>query len=171
MSQSTRNSIGCVALASVLWVGGTSAATRASTGTENGREGSRSEARKLEGTWYTDVTVRDCQTGVTLRTFPALNTFAEGGTLIDTTTAVSPALRSPGHGTWEKENRHSYSTVSLAFLFSPTGVWTGTQRITQAIEVGPGGDDATSDASSQIFNTGGTLTAMQCSAAVLRRLE
>ena len=171
MSQRTRNSIGCVALAGVLLAGWAPLAARAGTGAENGREGLRPEARKLEGTWYTDVTVRDCQTGITLRTFPALNTFAEGGTLIDTTTAVNPALRSPGHGTWEKVDRHNYTSVSLAFLFSPTGVWTGTQRITQAIEVGPGGDDATSDASSQIFNTAGNLTAMQCSAAVLRRLE
>jgi hypothetical protein len=158
-------------LAGVLLAGWAPVAAGAGTGAGTGREGLRPEARKLEGTWYTDVTVRDCQTGITLRTFPALNTFAEGGTLIDTTTAVSPALRSPGHGTWEKVDRHSYTTVSVAFLFSPTGVWTGTQRITQAIEVGPGGEDATSDASSQIFNPGGNLTAMQCSAAVLRRLE
>src|SRR3982751_2476812 len=107
MSQRTRNSIGCVALAGVLLAAVAPVAARAGTGAENGRDGLRPEARKLEGTWYTDVTVRDCQTGITLRTFPALNTFVEGGMLIDTTTAVSPALRSPGHGTWERVDRHN----------------------------------------------------------------
>src|SRR5277367_4242856 len=35
----------------------------------------------LEGTWHLQVTVRDCNTGLPLRpTFPAVFTFAKGGT-------------------------------------------------------------------------------------------
>ena len=32
----------------------------------------------LEGTWRAQVTVQDCQTGVTLRAFPAMFAFAKG---------------------------------------------------------------------------------------------
>ena len=69
---------------------------------------SPSQAQRLEGTWATQVTIHDCQTGAIVRELPALNTFAQGGTLIDTTAGVGPALRSPGHGTWEKITGHSY---------------------------------------------------------------
>ena len=37
--------------------------------------------KRLEGVWRFQVTVRNCQTGEPLRTFPALFTFAKGGTL------------------------------------------------------------------------------------------
>src|SRR5260370_41655439 len=61
---------------------------------------SESHAGRLEGTWRLQVTVRDCQTGAAQRTFPALFTFAKGGTLTETTAGQSPALSSPGHGVW-----------------------------------------------------------------------
>jgi len=86
------------------------------------------ERGKLIGTWFTNVTLRDCGNNQELGSFPALGTFASGGTLTDTTTGFSPALRSPGHGSWEQTGRNKYSSISLAFLFSPAGVWTGTQR-------------------------------------------
>ena len=118
---------------------------------------------KLEGTWFTQVSVRNCQTGAVLRTFPALNTFAPGGTLIDTTTAVSPALRSPGHGSWEKTAGHSYRAVSVAFLFDVAGNWTGIQRLTQRIEVQ--NNAFTSTATNEILDVNGNVIASGCATA------
>jgi hypothetical protein len=132
---------------------------------------SRSQAKRLEGTWVTEVTIRDCNTGAIVREFQALNTFAQGGTLIDTTTAVGPALRSPGHGTWEKIGGHRFRAFSLAFLFNPTNVWTGTQTVTQAIQIGDDPDELTSTATSQIFDTGRNLVNTFCSTAVAHRIE
>ena len=65
-------------------------------------EGSPS-AGKLEGTWVTQVTVPDCQTGFPMRSFSALNTFNEGQTMIDTTTGVSTSARTPGLGKCGKD--------------------------------------------------------------------
>lgn len=132
---------------------------------------SRSQAKRLEGTWLTQVTIHDCQTGAIVREFPALNTFAQGGTLIDTTTAVGPALRSPGHGTWEKIGGHRFRAFSLAFLFNPANVWTGTQTVTQAIRIGDDPDELTSTAMSQIFDTSKNLLNTFCSTAVAHRIE
>lgn len=132
---------------------------------------SRSQAKRLEGTWFTQVTIRDCDTGAPVREFPALNTFAQGGTLIDTTTAAGPALRSPGHGVWDKTGGHRFRAYSLAFLFNPTNVWTGTQTISQDIQIGDNPDEFTSTASSQIFDTGMNLLNTFCSTAVARRIE
>src|SRR5438874_11987997 len=69
----------------------------------------KSESGSLIGTWLTQVTVRDCGTGQDLRSFPSLVTFSLGGTLIGTTSAFSPALRSPDHGSWEQTGRHRFS--------------------------------------------------------------
>jgi hypothetical protein len=70
---------------------------------------SESQARKLEGTWRVQVTIRDCQSGAALRTFPALLTFARGGTLTETTTGFPPALRTPGHGFWRHTGDQTYT--------------------------------------------------------------
>jgi hypothetical protein len=132
---------------------------------------SRSHAKRLEGTWLTQVTIRDCHTGDVVREFPALNTFAPGGTLIDTTAAVGPALRSPGHGVWAQTGRRRFRAFSLAFLFNPANLWTGTQTVTQAIEIGDDPDELTSTATSQIFDTNRNLLNTFCSTAVARRIE
>jgi hypothetical protein len=135
------------------------------------QESSESGARKLEGTWRVQVTLHDCQTGSTLRTFPALLTFAEGGTLTETTTAFPPAARTPGHGFWRHTGRRTYKAVSEAFLFNPAGTWTGTQRLTQAIEIGNNPDELTSNASVEILDINGNLLVTGCATAVAHRFE
>jgi hypothetical protein len=138
----------------------------------NAREPS-GERGKLIGTWFTTVTLRDCgsnqELGVFPSLFPSLGTFASGGTLTDTTTGFSPALRSPGHGTWEQTGRNKYSSISLAFLFSPAGEWTGTQRITQDIEIK--NNRFTSTAAVRFFDTAGNLTRKGCATATASRVE
>jgi hypothetical protein len=128
-----------------------------------------SESGKLVGTWFTQTSIRDCKTGVVLRTFPALNTFSSGGTMTDTTAAVSPALRSPGLGTWDKTRGQTYGATSLAFLFNPAGVWTGTQRLTHSIRFNRDAIEFTS--TNEIFDTNGTVTTTGCATAVGSRLQ
>jgi len=109
----------------VLLLGGLRGVTLASIDNQNGCEGLHLDGGKFEGIWYTVVTVHDCLIGVILRTFPVFNTFAEGGIFIDTTMAVSSALRSLGYGTWERIGGRTFKSKFLAFLFSSMGVWTG----------------------------------------------
>src|SRR4030095_2812711 len=129
MHSNTRHSVARLALLSLLASNLAFATSRAAAAGE-ANDQSRSQAKRLEGTWVTQVTIRDCHTGAPVREFPALNTFAKGGTLIDTTSAVGPALRTPGHGVWEKTGAHRFRAFTLAFLFSPANVWIGTQTVT-----------------------------------------
>jgi hypothetical protein len=129
-------------------------------------EKSESLGGKLEGTWRVQVTIRDCASGTALRTFPAFLTFAQGGTLTETTTGFPPALRTPGHGVWEHLGGRSYRAVSEAFLFNPAGVWTGTQRLTQIIEISKDGEEMNSNATNEIFDTNGNLIVNGCATAV-----
>jgi hypothetical protein len=73
----------------------------------------------LQGAWRLQLTVRDCQTGAMLRTFPALATFAKGGTLTMTTAGQLPSLSTPPLGVWRRTGDHTYSAVSEAFVLAP----------------------------------------------------
>ena len=135
------------------------------------QEKSEGQAKKLEGTWRVQVTIRVCQTGAEIRTFPSLVTFAQGGTMTETTSAASPALRGPGHGVWEHTGGRTYTSVMEAFTFNPAGVWSGTQRVTQTLQLEHGSDEFNANASSEIFDANGVLLTTGCSTAVGRRLE
>ena len=94
------------------------------------------QRQSIEGSWRVSITPRICQTGQALRTpFPAMATFAMGGTLITSDSGFSPALRGAGHGAWHRLEGGSFSAVTEAFLFNAEGALTGTQRIRQTIEL------------------------------------
>lgn len=133
---------------------------------------SRSQARTLEGTWRVQITLRNCQTGDPLRPpFPALATFAQGGTLTTADGGLSPLVRGPGHGIWRHAGGHTFGAVSEAFLFTATGSLNGTQRITQSIEIGRDADEFYANVSSGIFDINGILLAPGCATSVGRRME
>ena len=139
-------------------------ATAMAQSVDNGSNG-------LEGTWRAQVTVQDCQTGVTLRAFPAMFAFAKGGTVTFTTAGQLPSVATPGLGTWHHMDGHTYSAVSEVFIFSPAGAWIQTHRFTRIIEVSNDGNEFTDTIGLEIFNPTGNLIATGCGATVANRLE
>ena len=125
----------------------------------------------LEGTWHLQLTVRDCQTGQALRTFPALFAFAKGGTLTATTAGQLPSLSTPNLGVWRHTEGHTYSAVSETFIFSPAGAWIQTHRLTRTIEIGNDADEFTDTVALQIFDTNGNQIATGCGTSVASRFE
>ncbi len=123
----------------------------------------------LEGAWRVQVTVRDCQTAEPLRTFPALFTFAKGGTLTVTTAGQPPSLSTPGLGVWQHKVGHSYRVVSEAFVFSAAGSWAQTHRLTRDIKLNDDGDQFTDIVALQIFDTDGNLIVTGCATSVASR--
>jgi hypothetical protein len=166
MKLRTWNLIGLAFLALLILAGMISAKTLLGA-----PERAESNGPNLEGTWRVQVTIRDCNSGTALRMFPALLTFAQGGTLTETTTGFPPALRSPGHGFWRHISDHSYLVVSEAFLVSPAGIWSGTQRLTQSIEIGDSPDQLKSTATNEIYDPNGQLITSGCATAVATRME
>ena len=125
----------------------------------------------LEGTWRVQVTVRDCQTGAVLRTFPALFAFAKGGTVTNTTAGQSPALFTPGFGVWRHTQGRTYTAVLEAFVFDPTGVWIQTHRLTRSIELDGDADEFTDSINLEIFDTSGNLITTGCGTSVATRFK
>jgi hypothetical protein len=125
----------------------------------------------LEGTWRAQLTVSDCQTGVALRTFPAVFAFAKGGTLTVTTAGQLPSLSTPGLGVWKHLHGHTYRAVSEAFFFSSAGAWTSTQRLTRVIEVASDEKEYTDTVALKIFDTNGNLIVTGCGTTVASRMK
>lgn len=126
----------------------------------------------LVGTWNVQVTVRNCQTGAPLgNAFPTMASFADGGTMSSVDTGFNPALRSPSLGVWHHTTAHSYRATSQAFLFTASGAWNGTQRITQTIELLGDGDEFEGTAAVSVFDTQGNTILTGCSTSTARRLE
>ena len=101
-------------------------------------EGASNE-RSIQGTWRTVVTPHNCQTGAPFRPLAGQFTFHQGGTMAEygIGPGSSPALRSPGHGVWQR--RHGWQVYSFAFTFyryDASGVLLGSQKITGDLELG-----------------------------------
>jgi len=88
--------------------------------------------------------------------------------MTDTSAGASAAQRSAGLGKWEKETGHVYSATTFAFLFSPTGVWTGMQKLSHRIEVK--GDEIEFTSSTEIFDTSGVQITSGCATGVGRKM-
>jgi hypothetical protein len=150
-------------LAGMLFLGSglTARAQSAGAGSHNG----------LKGTWRLQLTVRDCKTGQALRTFPAVFTFAQGGTATVITAGQLPSLATPGLGVWQHTEGHNYTAVTDAFVFSPAGVWIQTHRLTRAIQVSIDGDQFTDTVALQILDTAGNPIATGCATSLATRFE
>ncbi len=136
------------------------------------RHDQAAEAQPLEGTWRVRVSVFDCKTGEPISAFRALETFARGGTMTETSgTIVFPNVRSPGHGVWSADgSESSYRAASTAFI-TRDGVLALTQTITQNIQIGDNPDEFVSDVSAEFFNPDGELVAAGCGTAAGERFQ
>jgi hypothetical protein len=125
----------------------------------------------LQGTWRVQLTIRDCQTGQALRTFPALFSFAKGGTLTLTTAGQLPSLFTAGLGVWRHTEGHTYIAVSEQFVFSPAGAFIQIHRLTRTIEIDNDADRFTDTVKLEILDTTGNLIATGCATSVGSRFE
>ena len=135
----------------------------------NGQSQSAADGRTLEGTWRVEITLRNCQTGAPVQNpFPALASFARGGTVTTADGGLSPAVRGIGLGVWWRVPGGAFAAVTEAFLFNGS-IRTGLQRITQEIEVAADGEEFDANVTSQIHDINGTVIAGGCATSIGRR--
>jgi len=130
----------------------------------------KGKAERLEGTWRTQGTVINCQTGAPLRNFLGLNSFLSGG-VMSATGASNPALTSTGHGVWEHTEGHSFTNTIVSFRFNADGSFAGTQKVTRTIELDGSGDAFMYTNQLEIADASGNVTVTACSTETGHRLE
>lgn len=125
----------------------------------------------LEGTWRVEITLRNCGTGQAVGIpFPALATFVRGGTLTTSDGGLSPAVRGTGHGVWWRLRGRTFAALTEAFMFNG-GVRSGTQQISQEIELGHDRMTFEARVSSAVLDTAGQIVFAGCASSVGRRLD
>jgi hypothetical protein len=127
---------------------------------------------RLEGAWDVRVTLRNCQSGAVLRPeFASITTFMFGGTLIDSTSGMPQAARTPGLGIWSHVGANVYRFKFKSFSFSPTGTFTGWTIITHEASMDPGGDSYESAGTAEVYFANGDLDFIGCSTTTATRFQ
>ena len=126
---------------------------------------------RLEGAWNVRVTLRDCQTGNEIRSFDSATTFMSGGTLIDSTSGVPQALKTPGHGVWSHTVGNTYRFSFKSFSFDPAGNYTGYTIIRHEAELNFRANAYESAGTAEVYAPNGTLILTGCSTTTAARFE
>jgi hypothetical protein len=131
--------------------------------------------RTIKGVWRTMVTPVNCETGDPLAPpFRSILTFNTGGTMSEygISPGLSPALRSPGHGIWQRElGWQDYSYTFTFYRYDATGVFIGSQKVTSTLELGASGNELTTHAAVEVFDADDNLIVTFCARAAGTRFE
>ena len=131
----------------------------------------KSGGGQLVGTWDVQVTIRDCQTNAEIRTFASTTTFMFGGPLIDSTSGVPQAAKTPGHGVWYHAGGNLYRFKFKSFSFNPTGTFIGWTIVTHEASMDPGGNSYESAGTAEFYNPAGSLSGTGCSSTTATRFQ
>ena len=83
----------------------------------------------------------------------------------------SPALRSPGHGVWQREHGwHDYSFTFTFYRYNASAVLLGSQRVTAALDLGSS-DEFVSRSVIEVLDLNDNVIATGCATAVGTRFE
>jgi hypothetical protein len=127
------------------------------------------------GAWRTVVTPRNCETGVPAPiSIRGLFTFHRGGTMSEfgIGPGSSPALRSPGHGVWNREEGiENYSYAFTFNIYDVGGAYVGRQRVEGSVVFDASEDVITTTSKVNIYNAQDIATAAFCATAVGTRFQ
>jgi hypothetical protein len=124
----------------------------------------------LVGSWNVTVSLRDCETGTVFVSFPAMNTYNQGGTMQQAAVPEPGATALPGHGVWSHQTGRGYSGAFQFFSLNPDGTF-GRVIVRSAISLGQDGDSYTSTDTGEILNANGDLLFRACSTSAAARFE
>ncbi|MCM3869196.1 MAG: hypothetical protein ND895_00685 [Pyrinomonadaceae bacterium] len=168
-------SIGGTALALLVLVGGMQMSLSGQDDKGSGQDDKGSgqddirHKPSLVGVWVTQVTRRNCETGEPIAApGNSQNTFAKGGTLLET---IGPSIiRSPGNGIWKREHGwNEYSFVLRFMRYDAAGVFVGSGVVRAAIKLDETGDHSTSTATNDVLDVNGNVIGSGCATSVSTR--
>jgi hypothetical protein len=125
---------------------------------------------RLEGTWNARVAITNCQTGGEIRSFDSIGTFMSGGTMLDSTSGVPQALKTPG-GRLEPRRREHIKFSFKSFSFDAAGNFTGWTIVRHEAVLDSRGDEYSSSGTAEFYAPNGTLVFTGCSTQAAARFE
>ena len=128
--------------------------------------------RAIEGTWFVQITFRNCADGTPVGSGFGLNTFAEGGVMLGEPSAPIAATRT-GHGHWTHVGGTRFINRMALFAYNPaTGSLIGVRLVTRNIDVGPGPAEFRTSDTDQLYDpvTYAPIGAPGCGTGVGRRI-
>ncbi len=126
---------------------------------------------RLEGTWDVQVTLRNCQTGAEIRSFPELTTFMFGGTMLDSTSGIPQALKTPGQGVWSHVSGDTYRFSFKSLNFNSAGAFTTSTKVTHEATLNSDATEYTSVGTAEVYDPAGNLILTGCSTTTATRFE
>ena len=126
----------------------------------------------IVGTWSVQVTLANCETGAEIpgATFPALNTFVAGGSMLSDP-AANPALLRTGHGVWDHAGGRQFTNTVVLFRFNPDGGYAGTQTVRRNITVSRDFNEFTARDTVTTADPAGNVVDTRCAIGKGRRLQ
>jgi hypothetical protein len=125
----------------------------------------------LIGSWDSQVTLRDCNSGVPFVTFAAMNTYNQGGTAQQTAIPEPGSTALPGHGAWSHDLGRSYSGAFQFFMLNPNPALTARVIVRSSITLDLGGDSYSSTDTAEILNLNGDVLDRACSTTAATRFK
>ena len=114
----------------------------------------------IEGTFQSEVTIKDCTTGATVTTFRGYTAFHQGGTATADNN-MPPPTKGVALGVWKRTAAGSY-TVSLRFARVLATGAIGQQRFSRSITLAADGNTLTSTLSAQILDPNDNVIQSLC---------
>lgn len=127
------------------------------------------DANAIEGAWESAVTIKDCASGVVLRTFTGENIFHRGGTLSADNSMPVPT-RGLGVGVWTQAATGAYTTKFHFLRFNADGTIAGSQNVVRTIALSADARSLTSTIAAQLIDPAGNVIAPICGSEVGTRL-
>ena len=133
-------------------------------------QGDEGPERSLIGVWVTQVTRRNCDTGVPIATGQIQLTFAKGGTLLET---IGPSLvRSAGNGIWKREHGWKEYSYAVRFMrYDAAGAFVGSGVVRAALTLDEKGDHYTATATNEVLDVNGNVIGTGCATSVSTRFQ
>jgi hypothetical protein len=119
----------------------------------------------VAGAWKMMFQFTNCDTGEPLPTrpaFPSLNTFFADGSLIESSSGLSPANRTISHGRWQQTGKRTVIARSELQLFEGGPTYTGYQVLERKFTLSADGTALNSKVRWTRFNTTDVQTFAGC---------
>jgi hypothetical protein len=157
-----------VRAASVVLVAGALAGTGARL--QAGEESNiLAQARAIEGVWEPVVTIRDCQSGVPLVSFPSMDSYNRGGSLV--VEGGGEFVSTTGLGSWRHVGGRNFTALYQFFSYGPDGRLSGKLKVSARIRLSADGGSFRTTDTAELLDLNGTVIGQVCGTREARRLE